>query len=172
MFHWHSTRAAPMGASMLWMIWQTTSKIGVLQEQNKNCITASREKNKLTNLNKKQANGNNMQHVWLLWDYCCCPRWLSTVGCISIHLVHGVTVERSHSRGDVCCVSEGWGFVGQQLKGRQHGKSDRVQEGQCSEACSTTHSQEQRGKKSRCEVKTIQFKLILLTIYWGSSFSS
>lgn len=30
---------------------------------------------------------------------------LSIVGCISIHLVCAVRVERSHSRSDLCCVS-------------------------------------------------------------------
>lgn len=76
---------------------------------------------------------------------------LSSVGCISIHLVHGVRVQRSHSRGDVCCVSAELCVVsvrGEDLwvssfKGGQHWESDRVQEGQCSEVRSSAHSRGQ-----------------------------
>lgn len=65
------------------------------------------------------------------------------------------------------------------FKGGQNGESDRVQEGRCSEVCSSAHSREQERESEKknpdervLEVKIRQLKLILLIIPKGFFFST
>lgn len=85
---------------------------------------------------------------------------------------------RGHTAGARCVVSErGEDLWVSSFKAGQHGESDRVQEGQCSEVCGSEHSRQLREESQRkrffdMEVKRTQLKRILFPIYGASFFST
>lgn len=62
------------------------------------------------------------------------------------------------------------------FKGGQHGESERVQEGQCSEAYSSAYSRgQQREENQMKEFWEVDFKMMqlkLFTVYGGYSFNT